>query len=503
MPGAVNWRKSIRIGPGNAVILFQFMISMCSRRTPKIFTTLTALAVIAGFPFFATPAADLKRAGSKEAARLPNIIFILADDLGYGDLGCYGQKKIKTPNLDRMAAEGLRFTQCYAGSTVCAPSRSALMTGQHTGHTRIRGNARHPLKPEDVTVAEVLKSAGYRTGLVGKWGLGEAGSTGAPNAQGFDEFFGYLNQRHAHNYYPSYLWRNDQRVPLRNEVPNEDAEGSGVATRRVDYSHDLFAEEGLGFIERNKSRPFFLYFAVTIPHANNEAKAKGMEVPTNEPYSKENWPEPQKNMAAMMARLDADIGRLFQKLKDLGIDSETIVFFSSDNGPHREGGNDPAFAESSGPLRGIKRDLYEGGIRVPMIVRWPGHIKPGAASDQVWTFWDFLPTAAQIAGANPPKGIDGISMLPALLGKRQRDHRFLYWEFHEKGPKQAVRMGDWKAIRLRPNQKLELYDLKTDLAETRNIAGQHPRIVARIEAYLKTARTESEHWPMKINPAVD
>ena len=432
--------------------------------------------------------------------RQPNIVFILADDLGYGDLGCYGQMKIKTPNLDRMASESTRFTQCYAGCTVCAPSRSALMTGQHTGHTRIRGNARYPLEPRDITVAEVLKAAGYRTALIGKWGLGEPGSTGAPNVQGFDEFFGYLNQRHAHNYYPTYLWRNDQKVPLRNEVPNEDIEGSGVATRKVDYSADLFAQEALGFIERNKDHPFFLYWASTTPHANNEAKAKGMEVPTDEPYTGENWPGPEKSKAAMITRLDADIGRLFQKLKEVGIDRETIVFFTSDNGPHKEGGNDPNFTQSSGPLRGIKRDLYEGGIRVPMIVRWPGRVKAGAVSDQIWAFWDFLPTAADIAGVKALEKIDGISMLPALLGKKQQDHDFLYWEFHERGPKQAVRMGDWKAVRLGPAQPLELYNLKADLAEAKNIAEQHPETVARIEAYLKTARTESEHWPMKSSP---
>jgi arylsulfatase A-like enzyme len=438
------------------------------------------------------------RAADLGGAR-PNIIFILADDLGYGDLGCYGQKKTQTPQLDKMAAEGIRFTSCYAGSTVCAPSRCSLMTGLHTGHARIRGNARYPLQPGDVTVAESLKEAGYRTALIGKWGLGEAGSTGAPNKKGFDYFFGYLNQRHAHNYYPSFLWRNEEKAPLRNQVPNEDSEGSGIATVRLDYAPDLFAQEALQFVEQNKTRAFFLALTFITPHANNEAKAKGMEVPADEPYSTMDWPQPEKNKAAMITRMDRDIGRLFQKLKDLGLDRNTIVFFSSDNGPHREGGNDPRFFESSGPLRGIKRDLYEGGIRVPMIVRWPGKIKAGATSDQVWAFWDVLPTLAELAGAKSPKNLDGISMLPALMGGPQKSHEFLYWEFHEGGSKQGARMDHWKGVRLGPGSALELYNLEQDLGETKNIASDHPDIVAKLEAYLKGARSESEQWPIRAN----
>lgn len=430
--------------------------------------------------------------------RQPNIIFILADDLGYGDLGCYGQTKIKTPHLDQMAREGLRFTQCYAGSTVCAPSRSSLMTGQHTGHTRVRGNDRYPLKPEDVTVAEVLRDAGYRTALVGKWGLGEPATTGAPTQQGFDEFFGYTDQRHAHNYYPTFLWRNDQKVSLPNIVPNEDKDGAGVASRAVAYSHDLFTEEALAFLERNQERPFFLYLAYTLPHANNEAKAKGMEVPSSEPYAQTSWPIPEKNKAAMITRLDRDVGRIFDHLGRLGLDRRTIVFFSSDNGPHKEGGINPGFFQSSGPLRGIKRDLYEGGIRVPMIVRWAGTIPPGRVSDRVWAFWDFLPTAAALGKAATPTPIDGISMVPTLLGKPQlRRHKALYWEFHEGGSKQALRMGDWKAVRLTPDGPLELYNLRNDPGETRNLARSEPRVARRAESLLATARTESEKWPLK------
>jgi len=427
----------------------------------------------------------------------PNIIFIQADDLGYGDLSCYGQRKFRTPNIDRLAAEGMRFTQYYAGSTVCAPSRSALMTGQHTGHTRIRGNARHPLLPEDVTVAEALKSAAYKTALIGKWGLGEAGTTGVPNRQGFDYFFGYLNQRHAHNYYPTFLWRNEKRIDLRNLVPDEDAEGSGVSTNRVDYAHDLMAEEALKFIEGNGGGPFFIYLAFTIPHANNEAKNKGMEVPDLGEFASEDWPDQEKAKAAMITRLDRDVGRLMALLKKLGIDDNTLVFFTSDNGPHREGGADPDFFDSNGPLRGIKRDLYEGGIRVPMIARWPKRIKAGAKSDQVWAHWDLLPTLAEVAGVKPPADIDGVSMFNALRGRRQRDHEFLYWEFHERGFSQAARMGDWKAVRKSPDSPLELYDLKNDLGEQNDGAAKHPEIVKKIEYYLKTARTESELWPIE------
>ena len=423
-----------------------------------------------------------------QAKHKPNIIFILADDLGYGDLGCYGQTKIKTPNIDRLAAEGLRFTQCYAGSTVSAPSRAALMTGLHTGHVRVRGNAAVPLQPEDVTVAEVLKRAGYSTGVVGKWGLGLANTSGTPNRKGFDEWFGYLGQTHAHDYYPTQLYRNDFLFTLQANLDGQKGQ----------YSHDLFTSVATNFVRVNKYNPFFLYLAYTIPHAQNELKSQGMPIPSDAPYSKEEWPQMEKNKAAMITRLDDDVGKLMRELKQLKLDDNTIVFFASDNGPHSEGGVKAEFFQSSGPLRGIKRDIYEGGIRVPMIVRWPGKIKPAAASEQAWAFWDFLPTAAEIAGAKQPEGMDGISMLPTLLGQRQTNqHEFLYWEFHEKGSKQAVRMGDWKAVRLEPGKPLELYNLTTDLGETNNVAEQNREIVSRIEAYLKTARTESERWPLK------
>ena len=456
-------------------------------------------------------APEAERRGAAGPARPPNLLFILADDLGYGDLGCYGQQKIRTPHLDALAAEGMRFTQAYAGSTVCAPSRCCLMTGLHTGHARVRGNALVPLAPEDVTVAEVLRDAGYATGLVGKWGLGEPGSTGLPTRQGFDCFFGYLNQGHAHNYYPDYLWRSEVRVPLPNEVTK------GVATRRVQYSHDLFAQEALEFVERHRAGPFFLYLALTIPHANNEAgwqkgqgaaadalgrpTGDGMEVPSDEPYAAEPWPQVERNFAAMVTRMDRDVGRLLAHLKDLGLDGNTAVFFTSDNGPHREGGHDPNFFDDNGRLRGIKRDLYEGGIRVPAIVRWPGRVRPGSVSDAVWAFWDFLPTAAEIAAAPAPAGLDGVSLVPALEGRPMPQHAPLYWEFHEGGFHQAVRAGDWKGVRHGLAGKVELYDLRADPGETRNLASKRPEAVARIEAILAAARTESREFPVRGPPA--
>jgi len=416
--------------------------------------------------------------------RKPNIIYILADDLGYGDLGCYGQKVLRTPNIDRMAREGVRFTDCYAGSTVCAPSRCCLMTGYHTGHARVRGNKRHPLLPEDVTVAEVLKDAGYVTGIVGKWGLGEPGTTGIPNKKGFDEWFGYLNQRHAHNYYPDYLWENEKKYYLGGKK----------------YSHDLFTQRALDFVKRHRRRPFFLYLAYTLPHANNELGAKtgnGMEVPSDAPYSDKPWPQQEKNFAAMVTRLDRDVGRLFALLKELGLDENTIVFFTSDNGPHREGGHKSDFFDSNGPLRGIKRDLYDGGIRVPMIVRWPGKIEPGRVSDVPWAFWDFMPTAAELAGTRAPEGIDGISMVPAILGGEQKRHEYLYWEFYERGFQQAVRMGDWKGVRLAIGKPIELYNLEKDIGEKSNIAGERPDVVAKIEEIMRQAHLDSPYYRVR------
>jgi len=469
--------------------------------------TAVCLALLAATASAASPSADTKIAQMPPPApRRANIILIVADDLGYGDLGCYGQSRIKTPNIDQLAAEGMRFTDFYAGSTVCAPSRCALMTGLHTGHCLVRGNADQALGPGDFTVAELLKAAGYHTGLIGKWGLGNDHTSGVPQRKGFEEFVGYLDQTDAHDYYTDHLWRYDSRTGYDGleEFPENQANRRGI------YMHDLFTRAALNYVNINKPtdenhhRSFFLYLAYTIPHANNEEGRRtgnGMQVPSDAPYSDQQWPQPEKNKAAMITRLDNDIGKLVAKLKELKIDENTIIFFTSDNGPHKEGGVDPKFFQSAGPLRGIKRDLYEGGIRVPLIVHWPARIKPGQVNHQPWAFWDLMPTAAQIANTNAPAGIDGISILPTLLGKKQTDrHDFLYWEFHERGFQQAARMGDWKAVRPQAGEPLELYNLKTDLGEKTNVATQHPDVVAKFEAYFKSARTDSDQWPIKKRP---
>jgi len=452
--------------------------------------------------------------GCKEVlkARKPNIIYILADDLGYGDLGCYGQKKIKTPNLDKMASEGLRFTQHYAGSTVCAPSRCSLMTGKHQGHCTVRGNDDVLMKDGEITIARVLKDAGYTTACIGKWGVGHPPPPDDPHRHGFDYFFGYLSMWHAHNYYPEFLWRNGEKVPLKNVVkhPKEhykkDQEKlTGFATEKKEYSNDLFTDDAITFIS-NQQKPFFLYLAYTIPHANNEAEwfgEQGMEVTDYGIYKGKDWPEAEKGKAAMISRLDSYVGRILDKLKELGIDENTMVVFSSDNGPHKEGGQDPRFFDSNGNLRGIKRDLYEGGIRVPMIAWWPGKIEAGKVTDHVSAFWDVLPTFAEAAGAQVPEGIDGISFLPTLLGKtaEQKQHEYLYWEFYEEGGKQAVRMGNWKGVRLNmtnnPDAPVELYNLDNDPEEKINIANQHPEIVQQIKVIMQKAHIKNPIFHFK------
>jgi len=458
----------------------------------------------------------------RAAVEHPNIIFILADDLGYGDLGCYGQTTILTPRLDRMAAEGMRFTQFYAGATVCAPSRSVLMTGQHGGRTRVRGNGPgatgrgQELRAGDVTVAEVMQEAGYTTGLIGKWGLGEPDSPGSPLRQGFDFFYGYADQTHAHNHFPDFLWRNGRQEKLPNDrVAVGKGIGAGYSTNRKVYAGDLFADEALRWIDaRAGGPPFLLHLSLVVPHANNErarALGDGSEVPDYGPYADRAWTDATKGYAAMITRMDAQIGRLLDHLKERGLDERTVVFFSSDNGPHREAGHDPAVFKSSGPFRGWKRDLTEGGLRVPLIARWPGRIPAGAVSGQVASLADFLATAAALAGFDPPTRLDSISLVPVLTGreKDQPQHDVLYWEFHERAFDQAVLMdGRWKALR-RPvipgktaaagetaarDGSIELYDLAADPGETRNLAPEHPDRVERAAGLFRSERSESEGW---------
>lgn len=421
----------------------------------------------------------------------PNIIFIMADDLGYADLGCYGQKRIATPHIDRLASEGVKFTQVYAGSTVCAPSRSVLMTGQHLGHTTVRGNSsallqstsnpqgRVPLADSDITVAEVLKGAGYVTGITGKWGLGEPGTEGIPNKQGFDEWFGYLNQKKAHSYYPEYLWKNEEKVILG---------GNANSEKRV-YSHDLMTDFALDFIEEHQDTTFFLYIPYTIPHDR-------YEVPDLGQYSDSTWNENEVAFAAMVSRMDHDIGRILQALKQASIDENTIVFFCSDNGAAQRW---EGVFDSSDALRGRKRDLYEGGIRTPMIVRYPGKIRPGVNTEAVWYFADVLPTLAAIAGISAPKEIDGINIWPSIIEDRPLpEDRFLYWEFYEKRFGQAVRWQNWKAVKNDADLPWELYDISSDLSETEDLASERKDIVDEIEAWIEQNRTDSPYWTSEM-----
>lgn len=443
-------------------------------------------------------AALLPPARLAAAPAKPNIIFILADDLGYGDLSCYGQQKFKTPHIDQLAAEGLRFTQAYAGSTVCAPSRCALMTGLHTGHAQIRGNrevkpeGQFPIRKDTQTIPTVLRRAGYVSGMFGKWGLGAPGSEGDP-MEFFDAFFGYNCQAAAHTFYPDALWRNREKVPLDKKT----------------YSHDLIMDAAFAFIRANKDRPFFCYLSVTIPHASMHApqalhekyrkQFPQFEAVTGK-YAGPEVVNPVAAFPAMVEHLDNGVGRLSALLKELGLNDNTLVIFTSDNGPHKEGGHDPEFWDSNGPLKGIKRDLYEGGIRVPFIARWPAVIKPGGTTGQITAFWDMLPTFCELAEVPPPAGLDGLSILPTFKGLTQPQHDYLYWEFTERGGSQALRMGDYKAVRLKvakaPDAPVELYDLASDLGETNNIATQHPGLVRKIEALFQAARTDSETFPL-------
>lgn len=435
-------------------------------------------------------------------AQTPNLIWIMADDLGYGELGCYGQQVIPTPHIDRMARQGMRFTHYYSGATVCAPSRSVLMTGQHQGHTRVRGNkAAVGLTTADVSVATVLQRAGYRTACIGKWGLGEHDGTeeGLPKNQGFDQFYGYLNHTHAHNHFPDYLWRGDEKEKLPNVVVAVGGKGGGYATTAVKYADDLFADEALKFVSEQSSKPFFLYWSMITPHANNERRAAlgdGANVPDYGAFADKPWPKQDRGHAAMIERVDRYVGRMLEHLETLGIAKNTLVIFTSDNGPHNESGHDLTRFQPSGPFTGIKRSLTDGGIRVPFIAWWPGKVPAGATSDYVGSFADWWATAADLARANTSAKVDGVSIVPTLLGKQQSPPEFLYWEFHEGGFSQAaLYQGRWKGIRRGgPDLPIVLYDTKNDIAEKMNVAAKYPDIAEKISNYLKNAKTESPDW---------
>ena len=465
------------------------------------------------------------------AGRRPNIVFIMADDLGYGEVGAYGQTKIRTPNLDRLAREGMRFTQHYSGSPVCAPSRCVLLTGMHTGHAYIRGNdemadrgdvwrdlsleGQRPLPPGTTTVGGLLQEAGYINGAMGKWGLGGPGSSGAPNRQGFDRWYGYLGQRLAHNYYPVHLWSDSTKHVLEgneyfhpHERLPEDADPADPASYQKyngqQYSHDLIVDEALAFVQENQDRPFFLYLPFTIPHlalqvpddALAEYEGAFEETPYLGGQSYTPHPTPRAAYAAMITLMDRDIGRVMDLVAELGLDEDTVFIFTSDNGPSWVGGVDFEYFESQGGLRGRKAQLWEGGIRVPTMARWTGKIAPGSLAERPSALWDWLPTITEIAGARTPAGIDGVSLAPTLLGNpgEQADREYLYWEYVGG---QAVRLGDWKGIRLSLDDELELYDLGQDPSETTNVAAENADVVARIEEIMTTGRTESDLFPLR------
>lgn len=455
----------------------------------------------------------------------PNVIYILADDLGYGDLSCYGQKTLQTPHLDKLAGNGMRFTSHYAGATVCAPSRYVLMTGKHSGHAGIRDNGQASLSEDEFTLAELFKRAGYRTGLMGKWGVGRPPDDKDPNRAGFDEFYGYNNMFHAHNFFPEYLIRNGKKEKLRNEVPdffkdgNYQMEGRGVATKKVDYAPQLIHNEALKFIKENRQNPFFLYYALNIPHANNEAgygwtkdgerirgsEYNGMAVPDLGRFADKDWPIQEKGFARMIRHIDDWVGEIVGLIKDLDLSKETFILFSSDNGPHKEGNHSHEFFDSNGKYQGHKRDLYEGGIRVPFIASWPGTITPGSASDLMSGFQDMMPTMAELLGMESPD-TDGISMIPELTGRsmEQVRHEFLYWEYPETSGKQGLLyLNQWKAVRqgLHDNKAapVELYDIISDVAEQHDLAAVHPALAARLlDLMIKQHTPYSEHWDLTL-----
>ena len=456
-------------------------------------------------------------ASDKADKPLPNVVFILADDLGWGDLSCYGQELFETPNIDALAARGLRFTQCYSGTTVSAPSRSCLVTGTHSGHTAVRGNVelppegQFPLPEGSQTFFNDLKSTGYTTGAFGKWGLGGVGSTGDPGKQGIDTFFGFNCQLLAHSYYPDHLWDNDSRVDLednRDDIPY----GQGT------YAPDLIHEKALKFLDERASdgKPFFMWYPTTIPHAElivpedsiiqkyrgiyPEKPYKGID---DGPYFRKggyvSQEYPHATFAAMVSRLDMYVGQIVNRLKELGLYENTVIMFASDNGPHKEGGHDPDFFNSNGPWRGYTRDVYEGGIRVPMIVSWPGHIAKGE-TDFMCSFWDMMPTLRDLTGSASPEGMDGVSLLPLLKGKKgQKEHDFLYFEFQELNGRQAVRKGPWKLVHMNIRgdaPRFELYNLENDPGETEDLAAKMPEKVNELKVIMEESHIPNPDFPL-------
>lgn len=474
-------------------------------RSPLLHSCLVAV----GATMF-TLLAGANAAYGADAPTRPNLVVILADDLGYGDLGCYGQKKFGTPRLDAMAKEGLRLTQFYAGSCVCAPSRCTLLTGKHGGRAKIRGNTPRPimLTNEDLTIASLLKRAGYKTACVGKWGVGSPDNLTNPNDAGFDHFFGYVNMWHAHNPYPEYLIRNGKVVPLKNEVgeawkkwqdPKLPQAGQGVAVKKAEYAPDLLIDEALRVIREHRQEPFFLFLSLITPHANNEGREQGMELPDVGEFASQDWPAAEKAFAAMVRNIDRDTGRVLDLLKELQIDKQTLVLFTSDNGPHQEGGHSADFFDSNGRHRGIKRDLLEGGIRVPCLAWWPGTIAPGSENDLQWFAGDLLATASELAGVTPPAGLDSDSLAPVFRGEEEKDKwkrkSPLYWETYEGATAQAVRFGKWKAIRSPMiTGELELYDMSNDHDEKRNYAVRRPDLAKHANNLLNKHHHEDANW---------
>ncbi len=490
---------------------------------------LAALALLCWIIF----GAGLARGGDPGASstafrdedRPPNVVLIMADDLGFGDLGCYGQRIIQTPHIDRIAEEGVRFTQFYSGFPVCAPARCSLLTGMHAGHCEIRNNGnppgrqrdderslfpgQNPIPDELITLAELFRDRGYATGAMGKWGLGFEGSSGDPNRQGFDLFFGFLCQVHAHNHYPRFLWRNDRQIVL---------EGNDRTLEGAAYSQDLFIDEAVAFIERNVETPFFLYLPFAVPHLSIQVPGESVEPYRDRIVEADHepgnyylrHPSPRAGYAGMVTRMDQGVGRVLQTLQESGLDDRTIVLFTSDNGPafNRLGGTDSAYFQSSGGLRGLKGSVYEGGIRVPLVVRWLGRTPEGTVSDLPAYFADMLPTLLELIEAPEaiPNDVDGLSLAPTILGRpqdHQPTHDYLYWEFPGYGGQQAIRQGDWKAVRQqlrRGTIQSELYDLNDDPSESNDLAEDRPEIVERLEALMSEAHTPSDRFPL---PSID